>query len=257
MTKFSSRQDPGYVTFMHVLKRWKNSTVYRTSSVGTTSDIDVNQYRHHFGNIHASVYKRKLLIDIQVGDEIKAQGDSPRGLSERGITQVSQYFREPYRKLTEEKAQEPYGGERSMAEGQHIVDPATSETFGFVDSAYGTASHGRDNERLVTHSAFMKRIDFVEEDRAEAVSVYSKHSTTASVIQNYLQDLVDDLFSAVYTPLTNPKRLQRLCKILEQLLQQFAFRIGVEISSIEGRKILYHVHRNRRLVFISTQQDYK
>ena len=257
MIKFPNRDDPGYDAILGELQRWKKLTDHRTSSVGTTSDIDVNRYQQRFGNIHASIYGRKSLIETQAGEEIKAQGDGYRGLPERRIKQVDQDFREPYRKLTEEKAQEPNEDERSMTKGQHTIDQASSETFGHVDSGYGTASQGRDNGRFAMRSEFMKRIDSTEEDKAEARSVYSILSTTTSVMQTYLQDLADDLFSAIHTPQTNPKRLQRLCKSLEQLLQQFAFRIGVEVSSREGQEILYHVHRNRRLAPRFTTLDYK
>ena len=256
MTKFPGREDPDYRTILSELQRWKNSIDHRASSVSTMSDVDVNRYQHRFGNTHASIDERKPLIETEAGENIKAQGDGYHALPERRIKQVDQDFREPYRKLTEEKAQELNEDERYMTEGQHTVDPASLEAFEHPDSAYGTASHGRDNGRFAMHSELMKRNYSTEEDNAEARSVYSTLSTTSSVMQTYLQDLADNLFSAIDTTQTNPKRLQRLCETLEQLLQQFAFRIGVEVSSGEGQEILYYVHRNRRLAPRFTNLDY-
>ena len=138
---------------------------------------------------------------------------------------------------------------RSSTTLERPVRPSktSSKAFGYVDSAYGTASHGRDNEIFALQSNFIKRIDSTGEDKADAESVSSTFSTATSVMQTYLQDLADDLFHAIHTLQTSMKRLQRLCKVHEQLLQQFAYRIGIEFSSGEVQEILYFVHRYRRL----------
>ena len=208
----------------------------------------------NLSNLLSTRYEREGRLEdpAQANDLLRTSGEmSPSSVL---IREGPNYgIKEP----TEEKGQDHNEDERSVTEGQHTVDPASSETFGYVDSAYGTASHGRDNGRFAMHSDYMKRIDSTEEDKVEARSIYSMLSTTTSVMPTYLQDLADELFSAIRIPQTNTERLQRLCKALEQLLQQFAFRIGVEVSSREGQEILYHVHRNRRLAPRFTKLDYK
>lgn len=77
---------------------------------------------------------------------------------------------------------------------------------------------------------------------------YSEFSKASFITRTYLKDLADEFFSVIYTPQTDPKHMHRLCGILTNLLQQFAFRIGLEVPSKEGREVMYYVYRNRRCV---------
>lgn len=86
----------------------------------------------------------------------------------------------------------------------------------------------------------------VEQDIDDTRTEYSLLSSTDSVMRDFMQDLADDLFAAIYNPETDPKHLQRLRGILTDLLQEFAFRIGHEIPSKKGREVMYYVHQNRR-----------
>lgn len=126
----------------------------------------------------------------------------------------------------------------------HSASPEPSSEF--VDSAYGTASHGGGIPHKMIGS-----IELVSEEQAadDTKTEYSELSTASSVMRTYTQDLADDLFSAVYIPQTDSKHMRRLCEVLTDFLQQFALRIGQEVSSKEGREVMYYVYRNRRCVF--------
>lgn len=64
----------------------------------------------------------------------------------------------------------------------------------------------------------------------------------------YTQNLADDLFSVIQNYQTDPNEIYRLCRILPSLLQQFTFRINLEVTSDEGRDIMHDIYRNRRCV---------
>ena len=209
--------------------------------------ININRYHHRFGDIHTSIYERETLVETPAGEELDTRDNVSPAPLECKVKKSDQYPREPLDELPREKAQEFNEGKGSIAEGQQKVDPAPSETFEHVDSAYGIASHGHDDGKSAMTPEVINRNDSTKEDKADARSVYSTLSTSASVIQNYLEDFVEDLFSASSIPIANTERFQRLCKTLEQLLQEFAIRIGDELLSQDGQEILYHVYRNRRL----------
>ena len=126
-------------------------------------------------------------------------------------------------------------------EQSRVQSEAQQEAFRYVDSAYGTASHDRQND----NNAYRLRDATVQDTGDDARSEYSRVSTENSEIITYLKDFADDLFSAIYTPRIDPKHMQYLCEALEDLLQQFAFRISHEMRSKDGREIMYYMLRNR------------
>ena len=123
------------------------------------------------------------------------------------------------------------------------------EAFEFVDSAYGTASHGRQDDNNPSRP---ENSDSIKQDTDDARSEYSVLSISNSIMDTYAQDFAADLVSAVDAAVTDPKRLMRLCEVLQDLLRHFAFRINYEMQSKEGREIMFYVHQNRRCALIFT-----
>lgn len=123
--------------------------------------------------------------------------------------------------------------------------PLQKQTPEFADFAYGTASNGQG-----VHRKTIRPVELVSEEQVadDTRTEYSELSTASSVMRTYMQDLADDLFSIMYRPQTDPKHMHRFCEILTGLLQQFAFRVGQEVPSKEGREVMYYVHQNRRCV---------
>jgi tetratricopeptide (TPR) repeat protein len=113
----------------------------------------------------------------------------------------------------------------------------------FVDSAYGTASHGQFNKiELVS----MEEIISAPRDIDDAGTEYSDISTAESNIYTYMECLANDLFTIASSLQSDPQRSRNLCKALPDLLQEFALRIGQETPSKEGREVMAYVHKHRR-----------
>jgi hypothetical protein len=127
---------------------------------------------------------------------------------------------------------------------QHIrsLNP-TDERLTFVDSAYGTASHGQVGQIKFTASTEM---DTTAQEDDDSRTEYSDISTAESNIYTYMECLVDDLVSAAYQLQPVWQRIRDLCKVLPDLLQHFALRIGQEAPYQEGREVMFYVHRHRR-----------
>jgi hypothetical protein len=136
------------------------------------------------------------------------------------------------------------GAQEMLHIAEQTAEPLeqTSETLTFVDSAYGTASYGKICGMKHTSPAAMDpEAKYLDDARTE----YSDVSAAESKIYTYMECLADDLF-AVASPLQwDFDRGRSLCKVLPDLLQQFALRIGQEASSKEGREVMVYVHRYR------------
>jgi tetratricopeptide (TPR) repeat protein len=113
----------------------------------------------------------------------------------------------------------------------------------FVDSAYGTASHGQFNRiELVSTEVIIP----APRDIDDAGTEYSDISTAESKIYTYMECLANDLFSIASSLQSDPQHSRNLCKALPDLLQEFALRIGQETPSKEGREVMAYVHKHRR-----------
>jgi hypothetical protein len=115
----------------------------------------------------------------------------------------------------------------------------------FIDSAYGTASHGQFSKNKVT---LPTEKDPVIEEVDDSRTEYSDTSTAESKMDSYMEYLADDLFAVAFASQFDSQRSQALCRVLPELLQQFALRIGHEVQAKEGREVMFYVHRHRRLV---------
>ena len=120
--------------------------------------------------------------------------------------------------------------------------PDNLDEASFVDSAYGTASHGQFNKIELVSTA---EISSAPQDIDDAGTEYSDVSTAASKVYTYMECLADDLVSAASLQ-SDPQRIRSLCKALPDLLQEFALRIGQETPSKEGREVMVYVHKRRR-----------
>jgi hypothetical protein len=113
----------------------------------------------------------------------------------------------------------------------------------FVDSAYGTASDGQFRKVVLFSRA---EISSTPQDDDDATSEYSDISTAESEVDGYMECLADDLFSATSSLQWDPEYSQTLCKLLPDLLQEFALRIGLEQPSKENCEVMVFVHKYRR-----------
>ena len=113
----------------------------------------------------------------------------------------------------------------------------------FVDSAYGTASDGQFRKVVLFSTA---EISSIPQGVDDASSDYSDISAAESEVDGYMECLADDLFSATSSLQRDPQYCQVLCKLLPDLLQEFALRVGLEKPSKENCEVMVYVHKYRR-----------
>ena len=111
------------------------------------------------------------------------------------------------------------------------------------DSAYGTASHGQSSGVKV---ALPTDAIAVEQQIDDLSTEYSETSVTESRNHSYMEYLADDLYAVASKVQYDPQSIQTLSGILPELLQQFALRIGQEVSRKDGREVMYYVHKHRK-----------
>ena len=111
------------------------------------------------------------------------------------------------------------------------------------DSAYGTASHGQFSGVKVALPTDSIAVDQQIDDTS---TEYSETSTTESSNHGYMEYLADDLYAVASKVQCDPQSIQTLSGLLPELLQQFALRIGQEVSRKDGREVMCYVHKHRK-----------
>ncbi len=123
----------------------------------------------------------------------------------------------------------------------------TSEMFhirqkAFEDSAYGTASHGQSSG---VKGVLPAKSDAVERQIDDSCTEYSNISMTESGSETYMECFADDLYAVASKIRCDPQSIQTLSALLPELLQQFALKIGQEVSYKDGREVMFYVYKHR------------
>ena len=111
------------------------------------------------------------------------------------------------------------------------------------DSAYGTASHDQSSGVKV---ALPTDPIAVEQQIDDISTECSETSMTESRNHGYMEYLADDLYAVASKVQCDPQSIQTLSGLLPELLQQFALRIGQEVSRKDGREVMCYVHKHRK-----------
>lgn len=111
------------------------------------------------------------------------------------------------------------------------------------DSTYGTASHGQSSGVKV---ALPTDPIAVEQQIDDVSTEYSETSMTESRNHGYMEYLAEDLYAVASKVQCDPQSIQTLSGLLPELLQQFALRIGQEVSRKDGREVMCYVHKHRK-----------
>ena len=138
---------------------------------------------------------------------------------------------------TNERAME-MSDRREVATGEGYYQRTAIE-----DSAYGTASHGQSSGVKVVLPTDSNSVEQPIDDNG---TEYSEISMTESRSLSYMEHLANDLYAEVSKVQCDPQSIQTLSRLLPELLQQFALRIGQEVPRKDGREVMYYVHKHRK-----------